>query len=75
MTDFPPLFYAAIRSLYRQKRNDEIRNGKPTAVPSLGISPGGADLPMEDEDAAPPPSAAAPAPITATPASFTAPAR
>jgi phospholipid-binding lipoprotein MlaA len=67
-------FYAAIRSLYRQKRNDEIRNGKPSAVPSLSISPGGADLPMEDERPAPPPSAAAPAPITATPVSFTAPA-
>jgi phospholipid-binding lipoprotein MlaA len=63
-------FYAAIRSLYRQKRNDDIRNGAPSAVPSLGISPGGADLPMEDEEPAP----SAAAPITATPVSFTAPA-
>jgi phospholipid-binding lipoprotein MlaA len=43
-------FYAAIRSLYRQKRNDEIRNGVPGALPSLTISPvgGTAATPMED---------------------------
>lgn len=27
-------FYAAIRSLYRQKRRDEIHNGVPTAIPT-----------------------------------------
>ena len=32
-------FYAALRSLYRQRRADEIRNSKPTAVePAPGIS-------------------------------------
>ncbi len=32
-------FYAAIRSLYRQRRLDEIKNGKPTSVvPAPGIS-------------------------------------
>jgi phospholipid-binding lipoprotein MlaA len=70
-------FYAAIRSLYRQKRNDEIRNGKPSAVPSLGVAPGGAELPMEDEERtapAPQPSVSVPAPVTATPVSFAAPA-
>jgi phospholipid-binding lipoprotein MlaA len=43
-------FYAAIRSLYRQKRNDEIRNGVAGAVPSLSIGPmgGTAESPMED---------------------------
>jgi len=72
-------FYAAVRSLYRQKRNDDISNGKNTAVPSLGISPGGADLPMEDEEQqTPAPSAAAPAPapnVAATPVSLTIPSR
>ena len=28
-------YYAAIRSMYRQKRNDEIRNGKPEDLPPL----------------------------------------
>lgn len=34
-------FYASIRSLYRQRRADEIRNGKPSAnFPAPGISQG-----------------------------------
>lgn len=35
-------FYAAVRSLYRQRRNDEINNGKvdpSTSVPSIGFIP------------------------------------
>ena len=32
-------FYATIRSLYRQRREDEIRNGEPSAnVPAPSIS-------------------------------------
>ena len=42
-------FYAAVRSLYRQKRTDEIRNGVPTATP-FGPSPTGAGAPMELPD-------------------------
>jgi phospholipid-binding lipoprotein MlaA len=34
-------FYAAVRSLYRQKRADEIRNGVPTAGPSFAPTPTG----------------------------------
>jgi len=49
-------FYAAIRSLYRQKRNDEIRNGGTPELPGLLLT----QQPQ------------APAPIGATPASFTA---
>jgi phospholipid-binding lipoprotein MlaA len=65
-------FYAAIRSLYRQKRNDEIRNGKQTAVPSLGISPGGAaEMPMDDPGA--PTSEANPPAPKATPVSMAVP--
>jgi len=73
-------FYAAIRSLYRQKRNDEIRNGKPGAVPSLGVSPvgGGAELPMDEPEeprAQAPvpaqPSVSVQSPIRATPVSLT----
>jgi hypothetical protein len=46
-------------------------------VPSLGVAPGGAELPMEDEERtapAPQPSVSVPAPVTATPVSFAAPA-
>jgi len=67
-------FYAAIRSLYRQKRVDEINNGKPSAVPSLGISPGGVgEMPMEDPEE-PSVQKTAPPAVKATPASLTVPA-
>jgi phospholipid-binding lipoprotein MlaA len=67
-------FYAAIRSLYRQKRADEIRNGKPSAVPSLGISPGGAaEMPTMDDPAEPTSEAMPPAP-KAMPVSMVVPA-
>jgi phospholipid-binding lipoprotein MlaA len=42
-------FYAALRSLYRQKRADEIRNGVPSATP-FGPSPLGAGGSMELDD-------------------------
>jgi phospholipid-binding lipoprotein MlaA len=66
-------FYAAIRSLYRQKRNDEIRNGVPSAVPALAPSPLGAESPFDKPME--PNAEAAPVPLLVTPASYTAPTR
>jgi phospholipid-binding lipoprotein MlaA len=45
-------FYAAVRSLYRQKRADEIRNGAPTAGPSMAPMPTGSiDFRDPDQEA------------------------
>ncbi len=46
-------FYAAVRSLYRQRRADEIRNGAPTANSSGSPSPmsGEPDEPMDEQKA------------------------
>ncbi|HEX9703185.1 MAG TPA: VacJ family lipoprotein [Rhodospirillales bacterium] len=44
-------YYAAIRSLYRQRRADEIRDGKSSAnmpAPSLGQVPDGGDSDLEE---------------------------
>jgi len=45
-------YYAAVRSLYRQRRNDEIRNGKPPKRipgPGLGMKNDAPSIDAEDE--------------------------
>ncbi|MCX7354470.1 MAG: VacJ family lipoprotein [Alphaproteobacteria bacterium] len=60
-------FYATIRSLYRQRRNDEINNGAPGMnLPAPSIS---YDFPDDEKIAEPPPPRnPAPAPAAETPA-------